>query len=67
MNNNSLRSKFFNAKYRAMEHMIKLSCYDFNTDQDLISNEISNVRFELINMLQVLDEATKGDNVVGRK
>lgn len=66
-NNNSLRSKFFNAKYHAMEHMIKLSCYDFNTDQDLISNEISNVRFELSNMLQVLDEAAKGDNVVARK
>lgn len=61
MNNNSLRSEFLNAKYHAMEHMLKLSRYDFNTDQDLISNEISNVRFELINMLHCLDEATKGD------
>lgn len=61
MNNNSLRSEFLNAKYHAMEHMLKLSCYDFNTDQDLISNEISNVHFELTNMLHCLDEATKGD------
>lgn len=61
MNNNSLRSKFFNAKYRAMEHMIKLSCYDFNTDQDEISNEISKVRLELTNMLHCLDEAVEGD------
>lgn len=66
-NNNSLRADFFNAKYRAMEHMIKLSCYDFNTDQDKISNEISNVRFELSNMLQVLDEAAKEIDGVERK
>lgn len=59
--NNSLRSEFLNAKYHAMAHMIKLSSYNFNTDQDEISNEISNVRFELINMLQLLDEAAKGD------
>lgn len=61
MNNNSLRSEFLNTKFHAMEHMFKLSRYDFNTDQDLISNEISNVRFELINMLHCLDEAAKGD------
>lgn len=61
MNNNSLRAEFVNAKYHAMEHMIKLSRYDFNIDQDKISNEISNIRFELINMLHLLDEAAKGD------